>query len=68
MPINDELTSCIKEYIIDTYKHLIEDMHKMHPHEVYEESIDLREYIDVLNLKELKKGAFINCKVLLPKK
>lgn len=55
MPINDELTSCIKEYIIDTYKHLIEDMHKMHPHEVYEESIDLREYIEVLNLKELKE-------------
>lgn len=53
--MNDELTSCIKEYIIDTYKHLIENMHKMHPHEVNEESIDLREYIDVLNLKELKE-------------
>ena len=53
--LNDELTSCIKEYIIDTYKELIEDMHKMHPHEVYEKSIDLREYIDVLSLKELKE-------------
>lgn len=55
MPINDELTSCIKEYIIDTYKHLIDNMYKMHPQEVAKESIDLREYVDVLSLKELKE-------------
>ncbi|MBO5095443.1 MAG: Helicase associated domain protein [Bacilli bacterium] len=53
--LNDEVIISTKEYIINTYKYLIENMHKMHPYEVANEAIELKEYIDVLSLKELKE-------------
>lgn len=53
--LNDNIRIDIKEYIINTYKNLIDNMHTMHPHEICNDTIDLREYIDILNLKELKE-------------
>ena len=32
--LNEDVIISTKEYIINTYKHLIENMHIMHPHEV----------------------------------
>ncbi len=53
--INNDINGTTKDYIIRTYKHLIDNMHQMHPQEVFDIAIDLREYVNVLNLKELKE-------------
>lgn len=52
--LNINIRENTKENIINTYKRLIIKMSSMDESEVLKEHIDLKEYIDVLSLKELK--------------
>lgn len=53
--LNDELTSCIKEYIIELYKNLILNLENFEAETVYENFTSLAEYVDVLEFEDLKE-------------